>query len=145
MDVVLEVFDTFLFDRLYAAALPASSAAFIQNALPHKLANSTWSSLLEVPRSTSWEYAPATQFLTIQPSKYAYMSAWPRDYVYRQALSLFLITWYAVCHNRHHQGMLTWLQTGSSALSFTLSVQASPTTLSLTRQPSNIPNTSRTK
>ncbi|KAL8746812.1 MAG: hypothetical protein Q9190_001217 [Brigantiaea leucoxantha] len=36
---------------------------------------------------------PSSQFFHLEPSRFAYMSAWPRDNVWRQALSLYLITW----------------------------------------------------
>ena len=93
MDIVLEIFDTFIFDRLYAQLLPAAAAAAAasssgaQNAV--KDATSTFSSMREVPTP----YQAASQFLQLEPSAWAYMSAWPRDSVWRQTLSLYLITW----------------------------------------------------
>lgn len=92
MDVVLELADTFLFDPLYATLLPAATHAFTSNA--------TTSSLREEPTAyalphTTWQYEPSTQFFSVTPSKYAYMSQWPRDDWRRQLLSLYLITWYA--------------------------------------------------
>lgn len=93
MDVVLEVADTFIFDPLYAKLLPAYPAALV--------ANATLSSIREEPTAyarphATWHYEPATQFFSTTPSKYAYMSQWPRDDWRRQALSLYLITWYAL-------------------------------------------------
>ncbi|KAJ5021038.1 hypothetical protein J3E73DRAFT_355145 [Bipolaris maydis] len=90
MDVVLEVADTFIFDPLYAKLLPAYPAALV--------ANATLSSIREEPTAyarphATWHYEPATQFFSTTPSKYAYMSQWPRDDWRRQALSLYLITW----------------------------------------------------
>ncbi|MCJ1375465.1 c-5 sterol desaturase [Loxospora ochrophaea] len=87
MDVVLEVFDTFLFDRLYAQFLPASSIPVAQDAA-HS-ATPTFSSMRELPTA----YHAASQFLQLQPSHWAYMSAWPRDNIWRQTVSLYLITW----------------------------------------------------
>jgi Delta7-sterol 5-desaturase len=91
MDVVLEAFDLLMGDRLYAAALPVSL-----NTSP------SFSSFIEETNNTlglfgdaqSYVYKPATSYAHIEPSKYAYMSAWPRDNVYRQCFSLFVITWY---------------------------------------------------
>ncbi|KAF2750302.1 hypothetical protein M011DRAFT_396746 [Sporormia fimetaria CBS 119925] len=88
MDIVLEGFDTFLFDPLYAYLLPAKSASFA--------ANATYSSLREAPTpysASKWEYQPASQYINLTPSKYAYMSSLPRDDWRRQFLTLFLITW----------------------------------------------------
>lgn len=92
MDVVLEVFDLLVGDRLYAAALPATLSTKLSPALSTFIedANNT---LALFGDAQSFKYQPATSYLYIEPSKYAYMSAWPRDNIYRQAFSLFLITW----------------------------------------------------
>lgn len=82
MDVVLEIVDTFAGDFLYAALLPAKPVPYD---FPDVPANAT--------SQFQWSYKPSTAFLDLEPSKYAYMSAWPRDNIYRQAISLFLITW----------------------------------------------------
>jgi len=42
---------------------------------------------------TAYSYEPASQFMSFEPSDFAYMSQWPRDNIYRQAFNLFLITW----------------------------------------------------
>lgn len=91
MDIVLEVFDTFLFDRLYATFLPVTAAtgngsgrSFIKDA------TLTFSSVREMPTAVH----SASQFFQLEPSEYAYMSAWPRDNAWRQGLSLYLITWW---------------------------------------------------
>lgn len=89
MDIVLEVFDTFLFDPLYATLYPAKTPVFSPNA--------TISSMREAPTGfvpTAWQYQPASEYISLTPSKYAYMSAWPRDDWRRQFLTLFLITWF---------------------------------------------------
>lgn len=93
MDVVLEIFDTFLFDRLYAAALPASGSAF---SVPQALkGNGTYTSMLQQPTGgvPHFSYEPATSYFQLPPSEWAYMSQWPRDNIYRQSISLFAITW----------------------------------------------------
>jgi Delta7-sterol 5-desaturase len=92
MDIVLEVFDTFLFDPIYATLLPAQTAPFA--------ANATLSGLKGEPTGfvspTGWEYKPATDYFSITPGPSAYMSQWARDDWKRQAVSLYLITWYAI-------------------------------------------------
>lgn len=90
MDVVLEIFDTFLFDRLYATVYPATTPMVLKKVVQDAIIpTSSFSSMREVPTP----FAPTTQFLQLDPSPYAYLSGWPRDNVYRQALSLYLITW----------------------------------------------------
>ncbi|KAF4816915.1 putative Delta(7)-sterol 5(6)-desaturase [Colletotrichum siamense] len=84
MDIVLEVVDTFVGDKIYASLLPAGAAPYD---FPHTAANAT-----AQPLST-WQYKPATHWLHLEPSEAAYMSAWPRDNMYRQFTSLFLVTW----------------------------------------------------
>jgi lathosterol oxidase len=97
MDVVLEGFDTYLFDRLYAAILPASPSTVAYNGFKAAVgsANATFSSMREEPTAyyNTYQFHPASEYLSFSPSKYAYMSSLPRDDVFRQALSLFLITW----------------------------------------------------
>lgn len=85
MDIVLEVLDTFVGDHVYAALHPAKS--LLSDFDP--ASNATTEPL------SAWRYEPATAYLHLEPSKAAYMSAWSRDNIYRQTLSLFLITWYA--------------------------------------------------
>jgi lathosterol oxidase len=93
MDIVLEIADTFIFDPLYATLLPGASST-------SAVANATYSSFREEPTGfarphATWQYEPSTHYFSVQPSKYAYMSAWNRDDWRRQALTLYLITWYA--------------------------------------------------
>lgn len=89
MDIVLEIADSFLFDPFYAALLPN-----------HAAANATLSSYGGEPTSyalphATWQYEPSTKYFSVEPSNYAYMSQWARDDWRRQAVSLYLITWYA--------------------------------------------------
>ena len=84
MDVVLEITDTFIGDYLYATLHPAKPAPYDFPSFP---ANATGG-------PSEWTYRPSTQLFQLEPSKYAYMSAWPRDNIYRQAFSLFMVTWY---------------------------------------------------
>lgn len=89
MDVVLEVFDTLLFDRLYANLLPA----FPQ---PQKsyAPDGTYSSMRQAP--TAYTYEPASQFLPsfLEPSDFINMSRMPRNDPLRQFISLYTITTY---------------------------------------------------
>lgn len=94
MDIVLEIWDTFVGDRLYAEVLPASlqtSAAVSASYLG--FANPANSSLSLFGAATPFVYTPATSLFSLEPSKYAYLSAWPRHNIYRQFLSFFLIFW----------------------------------------------------
>ncbi|KAK0629862.1 C-5 sterol desaturase [Bombardia bombarda] len=85
MDIALEIADQFLFDYIYAWALPARAAPYDY---PDQLsANATAQTF------SSWQYKPATAFITLEPSQAAYSSALPRDNILRQSLSLFLIVW----------------------------------------------------
>jgi len=91
MDIVLEVADTFIFDHLYAALLPATQAYSFS-------ANATYSSINAEPTGyalphATWQFEPASKYFSVSPGKNAYMSAWNRDDWRRQALTLYLITW----------------------------------------------------
>lgn len=120
MDIVLEVIDTFIGDHIYAKFFPAE---VLQNE-SGPVSNSTD----EQPSST-WSYEPATAYLHLEPSKAAYMSAWPRDNIYRQATSLFLTTW---CVQHRKAGIRTLFfkacmfaniragSSGSSSISYSL-------------------------
>lgn len=86
MDIILEFTDTFIADYIYAWAHPAKPAPYdypIGTA-----ANATAQSF------SSWTYEPASQFINVQPSQAAWLSAWPRDNPYRQAITLYFIVWY---------------------------------------------------
>lgn len=84
MDIVLEVVDYYFADQAYAALLPLTTSD-----LDHLHVNYTHMK----PRTSSWEYTPSTHLFYLDPTRAAYESIWDRDNVYRQALSLFLITW----------------------------------------------------
>ena len=90
MDLVLEFSDKYIFDYIYATLLPLDAA-------PRFHPNGTFSSIRVSPTTypvSTWEFKPASQFLQFQPSQYAYMSQWNRDYWIRQFVSFFFITWY---------------------------------------------------
>ncbi|PYH77746.1 sterol delta 5,6-desaturase ERG3 [Aspergillus uvarum CBS 121591] len=90
MDIALEVWDTFIGDRLYSSLLPLSLSSSITIPGVNTAANSTLSLF---GASKPYVYEPATQLFYLEPSKYASLSAWPRNNIYRQFLSFFLIVW----------------------------------------------------
>lgn len=93
MDVVLEVFDTYLFDYIYANVAPSPLA--IQYGWKASPPNNTFSDLLHPAPATAngWTYKQTTDYLRMEPGQYAYMSRWDRENAMRQAISLFFITW----------------------------------------------------
>jgi lathosterol oxidase len=102
MDFVLEVFDTVLFDRMYAALLPTQSSFSAFDPISTLTAgfksfdNSTTfgdaTQAADVARS-SWQFEAASEYASLQPSEYAWMSKWDRNNVWRQFISLYIITW----------------------------------------------------
>ncbi|RDL35306.1 putative C-5 sterol desaturase desaturase [Venustampulla echinocandica] len=88
MDIGLEFCDTYIFDYLYAAAFPAQPAAYN---LKDGMSNS---SMLDARGASQWQFHPASQLVSFPPTDAAYATQWTRDNVYRQALSLCLITWF---------------------------------------------------
>ena len=105
MDVVLEIFDTFALDRLYANILPIHPSVSSFDPVSTLSAsfkgydafNASGYGPIEQAGGefarSAWTYQPATQMLPIEPSEYAYMSRWDRDNVWRQTVSLYCITW----------------------------------------------------
>ena len=104
MDVVLEVFDTFVLDCIYANVLPIHPSA--SSVDPVSTIASSWKGYADINGTyaasnaaggdfarSGWLFQPASQYLSVQPSEYAYMSRWDRDNIYRQAASLYLLTW----------------------------------------------------
>lgn len=87
MDIALELCDTFFFDYLYSAILPAQPAPYL---LENGFANATVDAL---KASSTWRYTPASKFLAWTPRDAAWMSQLARDDPYRQFFSLFLIMW----------------------------------------------------
>lgn len=101
MDVVLELLDTFAFDHIYAKALPLQSAPAVFDPISTLTTgfkgfdngSFTQSHLGGEAARSSWQYEPATPYLSFEPSQAAYMSRWDRDNIWRQAISLYAITW----------------------------------------------------
>lgn len=88
MDIVLECFDTFAFDAIWAMLLPAKQPAY---------APSVTASVREMPTllaPTTLQFVPASDYLSFTPRKYAFMSQLPRDDWRRQLVTLFFIAWY---------------------------------------------------
>ncbi len=136
MDIVLEFFDTFAFDALWATLLPTKNPAYSPTAT---------SSVREIPTAlppTTWQYVPASDYLSFTPRKYAYMSQWLRDDWRRQLITLFLITW-CVAHALHPIRLKTLLTTplGSSPSSSTSFSPPCPTSSSSIKLPAIIPST----
>ena len=95
MDIVLEIVDTFLFDRIYATLLPASPSPYLAQK-SNNATTSTFSSLREGATALpeyNYIFRPASQILSVNPTHWTYSSSWPRDNIYRQAISLFAIVW----------------------------------------------------
>ncbi|KAJ5936474.1 hypothetical protein N7454_005109 [Penicillium verhagenii] len=90
MDIILELWDTFIGDQLYSTLLPNSIASSVSF---QGFVNAANSSLSLFGAAEPFIYEPATQLIHLEPSKYAYLSAWPRNNIYRQFTSFFLITW----------------------------------------------------
>lgn len=103
MDVVLEVFDTLLFDRIYANVLPIHPA--VSSFDPISTITASWKGYLDSNATfatgpavgdyapSGWQFTPASNYFSVQPGEYAYMSRWDRDNVWRQLVSLYIITW----------------------------------------------------
>ncbi|KKZ60627.1 hypothetical protein EMCG_04700 [[Emmonsia] crescens] len=89
MDVVLEVLDTFIFDFFYATFAPAKDAG----ALSSNFSNGFNATDSGFAGSGGYVYQPATGYFHLQPSKYAYTTSLRRDNIWRQLLTLYLITW----------------------------------------------------
>jgi hypothetical protein len=96
MDVILEALDTYAFDRLYATVLPLTPSILAIGTIGDFAGsnNATWSTMAR--GVTPYKFEPASQYFSVEPSSYAFMSQWPRDNIARQAISLFLITWYGL-------------------------------------------------
>ncbi|KAK3676444.1 c-5 sterol desaturase [Recurvomyces mirabilis] len=108
MDVVLELADTFLFDRLWANLLPINPAVanfdpistitagfkgFDYNATYNAASSAALAGDASLARS-AWSFQPSSEWFSVQPSEFAWMSRWDRDNVWRQMLTLYVITWF---------------------------------------------------
>ena len=95
MDIVLEIVDTLLFDRIYATLLPANPSSY----LTQKFNNATTSAFSSIREGAApapeynYIFRPASKIVSLNPTPWTYSSSWPRDNIYRQAISLFAIVW----------------------------------------------------
>jgi lathosterol oxidase len=94
MDVVLEVADTYLLDRVYATLLPANPSQYIS----YKFSNASSTTFPGAAGKPQYNYIyePASQFISLEPTPWTYSSSWPRDNIIRQGISLFAIVWYGI-------------------------------------------------
>lgn len=91
MDIALELTDTYIFDYLYSWALPVKSPFL--NGFGDQINGTAF----DAKSASTWQYHPSNSFLQFEPTEAAYTSQLNRDNIYRQAFSLFLITWYVQC------------------------------------------------
>lgn len=101
MDLVLDVADDLVFDKLWARLVPLS-AAFTSSPEVMKSLNVSSTYLPLTEASSTWtQLVAALPRPPISPSHIASyassrsipnVSAWPRDYIPRQLLSLFILT-----------------------------------------------------
>lgn len=144
MDLVLEGFDTYLFDPVYASLYPVIPSQNIDNAIKGN-ASAVGVILGEkiAPLLNNWEYIPASQYLSFTPLKWAYESSWQRDDPWRQFISLFVITWYALRHVQVGRLFSNNNIAGFLERSFTSPSLASRIISYSIRRLLNIPSTSR--
>jgi len=102
MDLVLEVFDTFIGDHVWAAILPAIPAPYD---FPHATTNTTTTAT--EPTFSTWSYKPSSDYFYLEPFQAAYRSSWTRDNVWRQGINLFTITWYVANVARRAANLLS--------------------------------------
>ena len=97
MDLVLSVTDEYLLDKAWAFIVPAS--VFVT---PSRVVNISQSSLATITlqqwQPTSWHHNLVSRLphpplpSTYDPSTLTLVSAWPRDYIPRQLISLSVVT-----------------------------------------------------
>ncbi|KID76771.1 uncharacterized protein G6M90_00g071150 [Metarhizium brunneum] len=84
MDVVLDLYETYIGDHVYARLLPAHPPPYDADLF----ANTTI-----FPFGLECEYKPPTKYFTVRPSPAVCQSAWARDNILRQSIDLFLLLW----------------------------------------------------
>ncbi|QIW98434.1 hypothetical protein AMS68_003952 [Peltaster fructicola] len=107
MDVVLEFFDTYVFDRAFATFAPIGHAYSVFEPISTLAAglkqygaeNESWAhagqTIAGDVAQNGWTWTPASQFVSFPPSQYAYQSSMDRDNIWRQAISLYFLTWFS--------------------------------------------------
>src|ERR1700677_2491476 len=99
MDIVLEFADALFFDRAYAYLWPAlpgpSSLAALSRMGARPNATATWSHIHGLGRRAeayvglnNYRFRPASQLISMPPTRWAYETGWQRDDPWRQLLSL---------------------------------------------------------
>lgn len=104
MDLVLELADEYVLDKVWAYLVPVSAFAASVNSTLLKTAvamNASYPALTANPASSTWSHLvsylphpPLPHELLLSPavSDVPLTSAWPRDYALRQIISLLTIT-----------------------------------------------------
>ena len=94
MDLVLKISDDLILDRVWAHLVPLSAFSTSLNATTKFLplpSSSTWSQLVShLPHPPLSHHDLASTFANSQSQ--LFVSAWPRDYIPRQILSLSVLT-----------------------------------------------------
>jgi lathosterol oxidase len=86
MDIALELCDRYIFDYVFSTVLPLAT--------PNHFYDGPSNSTVFDPKAASiWQFEPASKIISFEPSDAAYLSQWSRDNIYRQAISLYFITW----------------------------------------------------
>ncbi|GAB7362074.1 hypothetical protein MBLNU230_g2108t1 [Neophaeotheca triangularis] len=103
MDIVLEIFDTFIGDPVYAKLLPRQAlppfdpiSTITASFKGYPDANASWADSIAhgAYQASTWTWEPASQYFNLEPSHYAYESQWDRDNMWRQMCSFLLISWF---------------------------------------------------
>lgn len=99
MDLVLNICDDYLFDKVWASLVPLSaftdSYASLNSSFVLPVANSasTWAQVVaRLPHPPIQANDLASLYSSAAATPIAHLSAWPRDYIPRQLVSLSIIT-----------------------------------------------------
>ena len=101
MDLVLEICDEYLLDKAWAKLVPLAAFTDTANSLYSPPDFSNASTSYAIPHYSTWHSIvsslphpplPLLSISPLSPSDIASMSAWPRDYIPRQLLSLTAMT-----------------------------------------------------
>ncbi|KJZ75120.1 Putative C-5 sterol desaturase [Hirsutella minnesotensis 3608] len=90
MDVVLDLYETFIGDHIFALLHPAQVTA--HDAISAQ-GGGEWTPNPSSGQAIRCDYQPATKYFSVTPSPALCMSAWPRENIYRQGINLFLMFW----------------------------------------------------
>ncbi|KAK9467892.1 hypothetical protein V1512DRAFT_122355 [Lipomyces arxii] len=92
MDVVLEISDAYVFDNVYAKLFPVPEK--VTTLLKTNIASLEF--LSDLSKNLSLPYIPVKpyEYTVIPAPEAAYLTTVPRTNIFRQSLSLFLLTWF---------------------------------------------------